>query len=153
MRTLCGLWMVLVTVSGIAVAGCGGPALEDTGAATPAASSDGGGGLSYPASYRERSLPELEGATLTSTGRQTSSLRDGLALTLTSPKPVDQVRDFYRDRLTALGWTAEPQGRGASVPNLAMAGGSFAKDGLGFTTVITRMPSGDSRINITVRER
>jgi hypothetical protein len=157
MRTVCSLSRVLVAALCLSVAGCGASAPEDTGAATPAATppaaSDTGGDLSYPALYRDLSLPELEGARLTSTGRQTTSLRDGLALILTSPKTVDEVRDFYRDALTALGWKADPQGRGALVPNLPIGGGSFTKDGLVFTTIITALPSGESRINITVREQ
>jgi hypothetical protein len=144
-----------VVAVGLAAA-CGGSSPADTtesSSAAAAAASAPDAGMSYPAAYTAMSLPELEGATLTSTGRQQTSLRDGLALTLTSSKTVDEVNTFYRDALTALSWTAAPQGRGALVPNMPVAGGSFSKDGLTFTTIITAMPTGETRIEVRVLER
>jgi hypothetical protein len=109
-------------------------------------------GSGYPALYREMALPEIDGGIVTSTGRQTTSLRDGLAITVTSTKTVDEARAFYQDALARAGWTAEAQGRGASVPNLPMARVASSKGQVTYSATITSVPDGGVRIEIRVIE-
>jgi hypothetical protein len=107
------------------------------------------GASAYPALYREMALPEIDG-TVTNTGRQTTSLRDGLAITVTSAKTVDEARVFYQEALAKAGWTAEPQGRGASVPNMPVARVAFSKGEVTYSAMITAVPDGGVRIDIRV---
>ena len=109
--------------------------------------------MAYPELYRSMSLPEIEDGTLTSTGRQSTSLRDGLALTLTTTKTVDQAREFYHSAMTTLGWTEQQAGRGGLVPNLPVANVTFNKDGVTFTATVTATGATESRIDIRVLER
>jgi hypothetical protein len=108
------------------------------------------GASAYPALYREMALPEIDGGTVTNTGRQTTSLRDGLAITVTSAKTVDEARVFYQEALAKAGWTAEPQGRGASVPNMPVARVAFSKGEVTYSAMITAVPDGGVRIDIRV---
>jgi len=87
----------------VALAACGGasdqPAPDP--AAMPAGSppSSSTAGLddrdlaAYPQAYRTMDLPALPGATVTSTGRQTTSLRDGLVIQLITEMSVGEARD------------------------------------------------------------
>lgn len=122
------------------------------GAQPVVATQQAAAGLSYPASYRSLALPEIDGGTVVSTGRQTESLRDGLAITVTAPQTVDQAREFYTKALTSGGWTMAPQGRGASVPNLPVTMLSFTKAKLTYSLTITAIPAGGTRIEIRVLE-
>jgi hypothetical protein len=84
---------------------CGTPAETeapvDAGAPAPTPSPiDDSTGIAYPALYRSLELPELPGGVLLSTGRQTTSLRDGLSLSITTSMSIPEVRDYYS---TALG--------------------------------------------------
>ena len=96
------------------------------------------------------SLPQIEGGVVLTAGRQSTSLADGLALTVTSSKTVDEARAYYSGAMTALGWTALPAGRGASVPNLPVANVSFSKDQTTYSATITVVPTGGTRIEIRV---
>ena len=77
-------------------------------------------------------------------------LRDGLAITVTSAKTVDEARVFYQEALAKAGWTAEPQGRGASVPNMPVARVAFSKGEVTYSAMITAVPDGGVRIDIRV---
>jgi hypothetical protein len=155
MRDRIWTWVVVAALAATS-AGCGGtPKEAETANASPGAAPAAApaGNAAYPPIYRGLSLPELDGATLTSTGRQTTSLRDGLALTLTSTRTVDQMRDSYREAMTKLGWTEERAGRGAMVPNLPVANVSFVKDTLWFSATMTAVGPENTRIDIRVLER
>lgn len=108
--------------------------------------------MAYPVAYRDLALPEIEGGTVTDTGRQTTSLRDGVVISLDSLKTVDEARAFYRDTLTAAGWTVAAAGRGGAVPNLPTGIVEATRDNLHYQVAITAGPEGGTRIRIAVRE-
>jgi hypothetical protein len=122
-----------------------------SGAAAAAASTDSG--MAYPAAYKALSLPELEDATLTSTGRQTTSLRDGLALTLTTARTVDQARAYYHEALTTLGWIEEKPGPAGRTPNMPVRNVTFNKDAVTFTATMTAVSANETRVDLRVLER
>ncbi len=62
----------------------------------------------YPPAYRELKLPELAGATVTSTGRQSTSLRDGIRVEIETTMEVQPALDAYRATMTPLGWKETP---------------------------------------------
>lgn len=85
------------------------------------------------------------------TGRQTTSLRDGLAVAVDSTMTIEQARAFYQERLRAEGWTATPAGRGATA-NLPIALLEFTKGSMTYQATITARAEGGTRIGIVVRE-
>ncbi len=104
--------------------------------------------MAYPDLYRDMDLPELPGGILTSSGRQTSSLSDGLALRVETAMPVAEVRDYYSNALGELGWEESPT-RG--VPGAAMAGLHATKDGVIYMATMTRI--GDAtQVSITLHD-
>jgi len=110
--------------------------------------------LAYPDIYRARQLPELPNATIVSTGRQTASLRDGLRLQLTSPRPLAEVRDFYRSALTKQEWKIEdsPASR-AAASNTRLSLMTFTKDALTYAVTVTSLPGTQgTEIQINVLE-
>jgi hypothetical protein len=111
-----------------------------------------GDGSAYPGTYTNLDLPVLPGGVVTSSGRQSSSLRDGLSIHLTSDKPVSEVRTFYQDAMSAIGWTPAAAGPGAAALNLPVAIVTFTRDQLSFSATITAGDSG-SVVSITVLER
>ena len=133
--SLCVLTAAMVACSG-APAGGDLPADADApSVAVPTTAQAAGesAGMAYPTLYRDLDLPELPGGTLTSTGRQTTSLRDGLVLRITTSMPVAEARDYYSNALRELGWDESPT-RG--VPGAPMAGLNATKDGLTYTATI-----------------
>ncbi len=125
------------------------PAEASTTASTTAPAAGESAGMAYPALYRDLDLPELPGGTVTSTGRQTTSLRDGLAIRVTTSMPVAEARDCYSSALRELGWEEAPT-RG--VPGAPMAGLLATKDGVTYMATITAI--GDAtQINITLHDR
>ena len=119
--------------------------------ATPspaAAPSDEATGMAYPALYRSLDLPELPGGELVSAGRQTTSLRDGLTLRITTSMPVAEVRNHYSTALAELGWEEAPS---RVIPGAPMAGLQATRDGVRFTATITAMGD-ETQINLTVVE-
>ena len=120
----------------------------DEASAAPVATAEAPTGMAYPALYQDLDLPELPGANLTSTGRQTSSLSDGLALRISTSMPVAEVRDYYSNALRELGWEESPT-RG--VPGAPMAGLHAEKDGVTYMAMITRI--GDAtQVAITLHD-
>jgi hypothetical protein len=120
----------------------------DTASAAPMATADAPAGMTYPELYRDLDLPELPGGDLTSTGRQTTSLSDGLALRLSTSMPVAEVRDYYSNALRELGWDESPS---RSVPGVPMAGLNATKDGVTYMATITRI--GDAtQVSITLHD-
>lgn len=109
----------------------------------------------YPELYRAHGLPELPGGSVTSVGRQTSSLRDGLRIRLTSSRPLAEVRDFYRNALMAGGWKEEdtPAARAARTnPRLVVI--NVVKNRLTCAvTVMTQPNATETQVMINVVER
>jgi len=105
--------------------------------------------MAYPDLYRDLGLPELPGGTVASTGRQTTSLRDGITIRVTTSMPVAEARDYYSGALRELGWEEAPT-RG--VPGAPMAGLLATKDGLTYMATITAI--GDAtQINLNLHDR
>ena len=119
----------------------------DTASATTVAA-DASAGMAYPDLYRDLALPELPGGDLTSTGRQTSSLSDGLALRVSTSMPVAEVRDYYSNALGELGWEESPS---RSVPGAPMAGLSATKEGVTYMATITRIGEA-TQVTITLHD-
>ena len=125
------------------------PAAASATASTAAPAAGESAGTAYPALYRDLDLPELPGGTVTSTGRQTTSLRDGITIRITTSMPVAEARDYYSGALRKLGWEEAPT-RG--VPGASMAGLLATKDGLTYMATITAI--GDATLtNINLHDR
>lgn len=60
--------------------------------------------LDYPDVYRALGLPEYENATITELGRDSSSLRDGIKITLFTKVDKATLRKYYEDSMQALEW-------------------------------------------------
>jgi hypothetical protein len=121
------------------------PATGGTAAAptTPAASP----GLTYPPLYRALKLPELPGGTVTSTGRQSTSLSDGLSLMLDATESVDEARAFYRKALADAGWT---ENAGRPLPaGMPLAAVEATKDSVTYRAMIARL-NDKTQVTITV---
>lgn len=149
--TLCVPFASMLACSG-APAGSNLPADADTPSAAASSTAPVAGesaGMAYPVPYRDLDLPELPGGTVTSTGRQTTSLRDGITIRITTSMPVAEARDYYSTALRELGWEETPA-RG--VPGAPMAGLLATKDGV--TYIATIMAIGDAtQININLHDR
>ena len=61
--------------------------------------------LPYPELYTQANLPQYEKAWVTNTGRQQTSLTEGIRLRLRSKKQIPDIRAYYETELAALGWT------------------------------------------------
>ena len=144
--------LCVITVSLLACSGP--PASSDlpTASNAPPATAPAAGesaGMAYPALYRDLDLPELPGGTVTSTGRQTTSLRDGLTLRITTSMAVAEVRDYYSNALRGLGWEESPS---RSVPGAPMAGLHATKNGVTYMATITAI--GDAtQVAINLHDR
>lgn len=150
---LAGLVALTVVTTMTACGGATEDASASAGSGAGAAAASRDAGLAYPAVYKALSLPELNDATLTSTGRQTTSLRDGLALALTTTKTVDQAKAYYHEALTTLGWTEERPGPAGLMPNMPVGNVTFNKDGVTFTATMTAMSANETRVDLRVLER
>ena len=146
------LRLLPIVLAALLVACAGEPASDDQPAdaasAAPMTTADAPAGMAYPDLYRDMALPELPGGELTSTGRQTSSLSDGLALRVSTSMPVADVRDYYSNALGELGWEEAPS---RSVPGAPMAGLQAAKDGVTYMATITRIGEA-TQVNITLHD-
>lgn len=127
----------------------------DTAPASTAAAPDlapAAEAAAYPDTYRSLDLPVLPGGLVTSSGRQSTSLRDGLSIRLTTDQSVAEARTFYTDHMNSLGWTSAPSGPGAAALNLPVANVAFTRGQLTFQATITAADTG-SLVAITVVER
>lgn len=136
----------------ISVAACGGAAEDGATASTPAASPASASSSGYPAAYRSLNLPEIDGGTVTGTGRDVTSLADGITVRVMSEKPLDDVRAYYTKTMTEAGWTMTPPGRGGLLPNMPVAMLEFTKDRLTYQVTLTAQPGG-TQIGLIVTER
>lgn len=148
-----GIIIVGAFVSAALVTGCGAESEPaPAGAPTAADANPTGDASAYPESYRSLDLPVLPGAVVTSAGRQSTSLRDGLSIRLTTERSVAEARTFYREHMTSLGWTPAASGPGAAALNLPIANVIFTRNQLTFQATITAADSG-SLVSLTVVER
>jgi len=111
-------------------------------------------GPDYPAAYRDLGLPEYQNATLTGTGREITSLRDGLALTLVTREDDATLRAYYEAEMSARGWILEEtvasrKMRAAGMLDKLPFGAVFSKDGMRYQ-VSTGRQGTDSVIHINV---
>lgn len=148
-----------------ALAACGGA--SDQPAPDPAATPDASPPSSspvavddrdlaaYPQAYRTMDLPALPGATVTSTGRQTTSLRDGIVIQLTTEMSVSEASEFYREALTSRGWAEETgpgQAARALLPDLPLQRLSFVDGPLSYAVTLTAN-DGTTQVLINLIER
>ncbi len=104
----------------------------------------------YPALYTSANLPQYPNALLTDTGRQTTSLRDGLKLQLESTDPVPTIAAFYEEKIKQLGWTVPPQ----RVPTTTQYVSTYTKDDRYFQVMIVRtQDSVSTRITISYAQK
>ena len=104
----------------------------------------------YPRLYGKE-LPRYPNAKLVSTGRQVSSLKDGLRLQLISLESVRTIASYYEEKMKNLGWTVPKQ----RLPSDRMYLGSFTKDNLYYQLKIMRLdPNKDeAQIDVVYAER
>ena len=146
--------LLLCFLASSLLAACGTPAETEApvDAGAPAAIPspvDDSTGIAYPALYRSLELPELPGGVLLSTGRQTTSLRDGLSLSITTSMSIPEVRDYYSTALGDLGWEEAPS---RVIPGAPMAGLQATRDGITYTATITGL-AGETQISLSVIEQ
>lgn len=90
----------------------------------------------YPSAYTNLKLPILANGTVTSTGRQATSLRDGLRIDVDTPTPVLEVLTFYRAEMKTLGWTETPNPAKVQLPTIGRA--EFTKAALTYAVMASR---------------
>lgn len=149
--------VVLMLVAAVVLGSCAGTS-EDANPAETSAPPTGeiaaaaGSESSYPDLYRSMGLPVLPGAAVTSTGRQSTSLRDGLTIRLTTTMSVAETRDYYRTAMAEAGWTeTAPPGPAASVMDLPVGRVAFTKDDVSFSALLTAADGG-TQVAINVLE-
>ena len=100
-------------------------------------------------------LPALPGATITSTGRQATSLRDGLAIRLTTSMSVAEARELLPAGTAARGWTEQAgpgQAAQAMLPNLPLARLAFRERTACCTPATITANDGTARVDINLVE-
>jgi hypothetical protein len=95
--------------------------------------------LHYPQLYLDANLPQYPDATLTDTGRQTKSLKDGIKLTLQTHDSVTTAAAFFRSQLESLSWQLPKE----PFPQENLYVAEFQKDDLTFLITITRFEGQD----------
>ncbi len=146
--------LLLCFLTAFLLAGCGTAGETespiDAGSTSSApAPIDNSTGIAYPALYRDLDLPELPGGVLLSTGRQTTSLRDGLSLSISTSMPISEVRDYYSSALGDLGWEEAPS---RVIPGAPMTGLRATRDGITYMATITGI-AGETQVSISVTEQ
>ena len=106
--------------------------------------------MDYPAIYRSQELPELTGATVTSTGRQTTSLRDGIRIDLETAMPVQDALAFYREQMAPLDWQETPARTKFQSPMVGRV--EFRKGALSLGITATRLGE-VTKVNINLVEK
>ena len=110
----------------------------------------------YPPSYREMGLPEYENATVTGLGRDNTSLRDGITVTLLTEDDSAALRAYYEAEMQARGWelqetVASAKMRAAGKLNKLPFGAIFSKDGMRYQ-VFTNPEGSDTAVHINIIE-
>lgn len=96
--------------------------------------------LDYPALYTEANLPQYPGARVTNRGVQEVSLEEQIKLKLRSQDSVEEIKAYYEEEMTALGWE-QIDGEYDSGSGFYIT--RFHKDDLRF--LVTLEDQGDSR--------
>jgi hypothetical protein len=126
--------------------GTGGPGSADESAVPAAGAGEMSTDTRYPELYREMRLPEAPDAQVMSTGRQETSLSDGLSIRVSTPMAVQEARDYFSGALEGDGWkvTASRPLPGINVSNLTATKGPVT-----YTATFTSN-SGATQIDINV---
>jgi len=111
-------------------------------------------GLDYPERYRELQLPEYSNATLTDVGRNSSSLSDGISITLSTVDNTKLLRKYYETEMSNRGWqlqetVATAKRRAAGLLDRLPFGAVFTKQGMRYQIVTHTLEDGTS-IHISV---
>ena len=64
-------------------------------------------GPDYPVIYRDLGLPQYQNADVTSVGRDNTSLRDGIRVTLLTQDDDATIRAYYEAEMQDRGWVLE----------------------------------------------
>ena len=144
---------VALALGAMLCAGCGDRAAEEaspgSGGSPRVDPARSGARPGYPALYREHALPEYPEAALVDVGRQATSLRDGLRLTLRTDHPPAEAAGFYEEQLTRAGWAAPPN----RFPNDQLILREFTKDELVYRFTIRSEAEGGAQIDVTFMQR
>ena len=109
----------------------------------------------YPVLYRDLGLPEYPQATVEAVGRSNSNLHDGLRIKLKTQASSIQLRTFFEQKMTELGWVLQETAsmrkmRKAEMLNHLPFNAAFCKND-GTVYQVTTVNLGTSRhVNITV---
>jgi hypothetical protein len=112
--------------------------------------------LDYPSSYRDLGLPEYENATVTGLGRDNTTLRDGITITLSTQDDGATLRAYYETEMQALGWTlqetvASKKMRAAGMLDKMPFGAIFSKDGMRYQ-LFTNPEGNGLAVHISISE-
>lgn len=140
--------VVVISLGVSLLAACGSePAAPATGDSTAPATATAVESAAYPPLYRSLALPEVPGGSVTSTGRQSTSLDDGLSIMVDAPGSVEETAVFYRKALADSGWT---ENRGRQLPaGMPVVAIEATKDKATYRAMITRLPE-KTQVTITV---
>ena len=111
----------------------------------------------YPVLYRDLGLPEYPQATVEAVGRSNSNLHDGLRIKLKTQASSIQLRTFFEQKMTELGWVLQETAsmrkmRKAGMLNQLPFNAAFCKND-GTVYQVTTVNLGTSRhVNITVNK-
>lgn len=113
-------------------------------------------GPGYPPAYRELGLPEYGNATVTDTGRDNTSLRDGIKVTLLTRDDGTKLRAYYETEMQSRGWqlqetAASAKMRAAGMLDRLPFGAVFKKDRMRFQ-VFTNPKGNGVAVHISVIE-
>jgi hypothetical protein len=111
-------------------------------------------GLDYPERYKELQLPEYPNATLTDVGRNSSSLSDGISITLFTTDNSTALREYYEAEMNTRDWllqetVATTKMRAAGMLDKLPFGAVFTKGGMRYQIFTTTVDHGTS-VKITV---
>jgi len=136
--------------------GCGQDgAFEAVDSSTPIVSDiPDGRPMVYPQLYLDNNLPEYTGAILTSVGRQTASLKDGLAITAVSNDSMQLIMPFYIEAMEKLGYTYDKSKYEKTnlLEEPPMMTVVFQKEKLKFSVVLMKMQEQQTQIKINFIE-
>jgi len=112
--------------------------------------------LSYPPSYLDMGLPEYENAVVTGLGRDNTSLRDGITITLFTEDNGATLRTYYETEMQDRGWVlqetvASKKMRAAGMLDKLPFGAIFSKDGMRFQ-LFTNPEGNGLAVHISINE-
>ncbi len=113
----------------------------------PTTTSTESGNSQYPDLYKQANLPEYSKANLVDTGRQTTSIKDGLKLQLTSTESIQTIAAYYEGEMKNLGWAIPEQ----KFPNDQVYNNQYTKGDLYYQVTLTKFPD-ETKITINYAE-